>query len=142
MNPTTLGERVAQLRKQKGLTQEKLAQRADISTPFVSDIENDKRNVSSKVLLKLSDALDVSLDYLMKGKEETERATDEPRNIPPELEKAADEGGWSYSDTVALLEAMQMVLARRGGSGDQEGKNPSDMTREEWAQLHASMIEG
>jgi len=141
MTPATLGERVAQLRKKKGLTQEQLAQRADISTPFVSDIENDKRNVSSKVLLQLSDALDVSLDYLMRGKEEKERDTDEPRNIPPELEKAADKGGWSYSDTVALLEAMQMVLARRGGSGDQGRKKPSDMTREEWGQLYKSMIE-
>lgn len=140
--PSTLGQRVAMLRQEEGLTQRQLADRADVSPTFISDIENDKRNVSSAVLMQIGDALGASLDYLLRGKtKDQKRPPSRPRSIPSELEVAAQEEGWSYSDTIALLDAKQMVLARRGGRREKSKKGVEDLNREEWIRLHDSLMD-
>lgn len=137
---STLGDRVAMLRRKQDLTQRQLADRAGISPTFVSDIENDKRNVSSTVLWQIAEALGASLDYLMKGKtKESETIPSEPRSIPLELEAAAEDEGWSYGETVALLEAKQGVLARRGG-GEKSRQKVEDLTREDWIRIYEGLI--
>lgn len=140
MNSETLGERVAKLRKEEGLTQKELAGRADISTPFVSDIENDKRNVSSSVLYQIAEALETSLDYLMTG-EENRPVKPRSRKIPPQLNVTAEENDWPFADTVALLEAAQMVLARRGGKGKDERRSVEDLSRKDWEALYERLID-
>jgi len=139
MNYGTLGDRVADLRKEEGLTQKELAERADISTPFVSDIENDKRNVSSSVLYQIAEALGTSLDYLMTG-EENRSVKPRSRKVPPELNVTAEENDWPFGDTVALLEAAQMVLTRRG-SEEKERRGVEDLSREDWEALYERLIE-
>lgn len=136
--PATLGDRVLKLRRHRGLTQRELADRAGISSPFISDIENNKRNVSSSVLLRIANALGASLDYLMKG-EMAETEDPSPPRVPTELAGAADEDNWSFSDTLTVLKAKKMALARRGGQGD---KKIEDMTREDWKSLYDSLLDG
>lgn len=60
------GQRVRKLRKQKGLTQEKLAERAGIDYSYLNLIENGKRNPSLKVMAKLSRILGVRLGDLLR----------------------------------------------------------------------------
>lgn len=139
MNSKTLGDRVADLRKEEDLTQKELADRADISPPFVSDIENDKRNVSSSVLYRIAEALGTSLDYLMTG-EENRPVKPRSRKIPPELNVTAEENNWPFADAVALLEAAQMVLARRGGQ-EKNRRDVEDLSREDWETLYERLIE-
>ena len=52
-----LGERVKSLRQSMGWTQDKLAQEAKISKSFLSEVENDKANLSGDNLLKIANAL-------------------------------------------------------------------------------------
>ena len=59
-----LGEKIRTTRLSCGLTQEKLAEMVDISTNFMSLIENG-RNMSVETLVKIADALGVSGDYLL-----------------------------------------------------------------------------
>lgn len=59
-----LGEKIRTTRLNCGLTQEKLAEMVDISTNFMSLIENG-RNMSVETLVKIADALGVSVDYLL-----------------------------------------------------------------------------
>ncbi len=59
-----LGEKIRTTRLSCGLTQEKLAEMVDISTNFMSLIENG-RNMSVETLVKIADALGVSVDYLL-----------------------------------------------------------------------------
>lgn len=66
----TVGERVSKLRKNLGLTQEKLAEQADISIQFLVQIEHGKRTMKIATLRKLCSALSVSADYLINGKED------------------------------------------------------------------------
>lgn len=59
-----LGNRIRKTRINCGITQEKLAEMVDISTNFMSLIENG-RNMSVETLVKIADALGVTVDYLL-----------------------------------------------------------------------------
>ena len=62
-----VGQRIIERRKTLGLTQEALAEKADVTTQFVSYAESGKRAMRPENLLKLSVALGVSADYLLTG---------------------------------------------------------------------------
>lgn len=62
-----IGDRVTELRKRLGWTQEELAEKADLTPQFVSYAESGKRAMRPENLLKLSKALNVSADYLLTG---------------------------------------------------------------------------
>ena len=65
----SIGSRIRAKRKQQSLTQEKLAERLDVSTQFIYQIEHDVRMPSVANLIKLSEILKVSIDFLLKGRE-------------------------------------------------------------------------
>jgi transcriptional regulator with XRE-family HTH domain len=60
-----LGRRVNELRVARNLSQEELAGRAGLDRTYVSAIERGKANPTLIVLLRLAQALDVSLDALV-----------------------------------------------------------------------------
>lgn len=64
----TFGQRLARLRKEKGFTQEDIADKINISSQTVSKWENDISSPDIQTLIKLSDIFEVSLDDLL-GKE-------------------------------------------------------------------------
>lgn len=61
------GCRVRELRKSRNLTQEQLSAMLHISIDHLGKIEVGKRGISIDLLLELSEALDVTLDFLVKG---------------------------------------------------------------------------
>ena len=65
----TIGKRIALLRKEKGLTQEELANHMGVSPQAVSKWENDQTCPDITALPKLSRLLGVSVDELLEGKE-------------------------------------------------------------------------
>ena len=52
-----VGGNVARLRKQRGLTQEALAQAADVKQTYLSEIENGKRNPTLGMMERIAAAL-------------------------------------------------------------------------------------
>ena len=66
----TLGKRIAQYRKEKGLTQEALAQAMNVSAQAVSKWENDQTCPDIASLPQLSRILGVTVDELLSGKTE------------------------------------------------------------------------
>ena len=62
-----IGKRILDRRKQLGLTQEALAEKAEVTTQFVSYAESGKRAMRPENLLKISEVLGVSADYLLTG---------------------------------------------------------------------------
>ena len=66
----TIGKRIALLRKEKGLTQEELANHMGVSPQAVSKWENDQTCPDISALPKLSRLLGVSVDELLEGREE------------------------------------------------------------------------
>lgn len=59
-----LGERVKRLRKQKGLTQEQLADKVRVSSTYIGFIEQGQRNPSINTADKLARVLGVKLSEL------------------------------------------------------------------------------
>ena len=66
------GERVKDLRKQKGMTQERLAEKAGITPAALSQIEKGARVPTIPVLHRIARVLGVSLDYLSGKTEKSE----------------------------------------------------------------------
>lgn len=69
-----LGARLAQLRKNKGITQTELAEMLGISQPMVSDYERGELRLHGELILRLMEILEVSADEMLGVK------TDEKRN--------------------------------------------------------------
>ncbi|HIS60364.1 MAG TPA: helix-turn-helix transcriptional regulator [Candidatus Faecousia faecipullorum] len=67
-NTKDFAERLRYLRKSKGLTQERLAQELHISVTHEGKLENGSRTPSVDLLVLISDYFSISLDYLLKGK--------------------------------------------------------------------------
>ena len=65
---TGMGQRIFSLRKKKGLTQEGLANLAGLSYQTISTAELGKKALRPENIVKLSQALGVSTDYLLTGK--------------------------------------------------------------------------
>lgn len=59
-----LGIKIKELRKQKGLSQERLANLAEIDRTYLPTIEKGERNVSIEVVEKLAKALDIKVKDL------------------------------------------------------------------------------
>lgn len=68
----TLAEKIALLRKQKGWSQEELADKMDISRQSVSKWESGQSVPDLDKIIKISDIFAVSTDYLLKEEGETE----------------------------------------------------------------------
>jgi transcriptional regulator with XRE-family HTH domain len=59
-----LGKRIREIRKSQAISQEQLAERAGISAQYVSNIERGKENPTLDLLLRLAEALRVSLGQM------------------------------------------------------------------------------
>jgi transcriptional regulator with XRE-family HTH domain len=60
------GKRLKELRLQKGLSQEALANIAELDRTYIPSIEKGERNVSITVIEKLAKALEVTMIELVK----------------------------------------------------------------------------
>ena len=60
---------LVKIRKQKGYTQLKVAMDLSISREALSYYENGRRSPDVEMLCRLSDYFNVSIDYLINGKE-------------------------------------------------------------------------
>lgn len=56
-----IGIRIGELRKQKGLTQEKLAERMGVSPKYLSSIERGKENPTLTTIINLAQSMDVEI---------------------------------------------------------------------------------
>ena len=131
----SLGGRVRECREQRGWTQREVAGAARISVTILSELENDHRAPGAQVLLRLADALGVSLDYLLRGTV-SERPKRRRLVLPVELAEVAEEEGWSVREWSDLLAYRDMVVARRARAGAPEQRDNA-LSKEDWRRLHA-----
>lgn len=98
-----IGRRVRELREYQKASREHLAEKADISTQFLSDIEVGRKSMTTSTLCNISSALGVSADYLLFGKN-----NDEENNISPLFEMIK-----SLNDKEQeIAEEMLMILIK------------------------------
>ena len=72
--PTRLGEKLRTLRKEKGLTLDKLAERAKLSKSYLWELENrESQRPSAEKLTAIADVLGVSATYFIEDDVRTPR---------------------------------------------------------------------
>lgn len=59
-----MGYKIKELREQKNMTQEELAEKSGVSRTIISFLENGSPNTTSKTLVNIARALDVTIDQL------------------------------------------------------------------------------
>lgn len=64
----SIGDNIRAIRKERKLTQEEFAKQAGISRSYLSDIENNRKNPSTKTIETLADKINVTLYYVLTGK--------------------------------------------------------------------------
>lgn len=67
-----IGQRVKEIRLQSKVTQAVLAEWIDMSDTYISHIETAKKRASLKTLVKIADALGVTLNQLLSGNQEND----------------------------------------------------------------------
>jgi transcriptional regulator with XRE-family HTH domain len=121
-------EQLKRLREERGLSQVKLAARADLNPATVNQIERGARNASPGTLRKLAEALGVSLVDLIEGNYPKARAPQ------PSLEDAAQSEAFQHA-----LAVLFRGLARRGQGIIEQSlrEGPSEALSRELAEYHA-----
>lgn len=61
------GERIKELRKQRGLSQEKFALMIGMDRTYYSSVERGNRNIAIENIKKIADGFQVSLEELFEG---------------------------------------------------------------------------
>ena len=85
-SPLDIGQRIAHRRNQLGLTQEQAAEKAGLSHQFFACVERGLKNMRAESIIKLSQSMDISTDYILLG-----RSSDIDRNYLVELLKPLNE---------------------------------------------------
>ena len=71
----TIGKRVQEVRCQMGFTQAELAEMTDLSVSYISYIECGKKIMSVKTLIKIVDALNVTVNELLYGQQKADTSS-------------------------------------------------------------------
>lgn len=78
---TIIGKRIKTKRQQLGLTLEEIGRRTGIPHGTLSKIERGQINMSAEKLYKISQALDVTMDWLMSGIDPQMKVKEAPDTI-------------------------------------------------------------
>ncbi|MCI5903411.1 MAG: helix-turn-helix domain-containing protein [Blautia sp.] len=81
-----ISKKLKELRISKGLTQEYVANMADVNTSHISNIENNRVKVSLNTLVQICNALDTTVDYVLSD-EYLNSSSALDQNILNELQK-------------------------------------------------------
>ncbi len=113
-----IGARIRIRRELLGFTREELAERADISTQFLADIEVGRKSMTALTIIGLAKSLCISTDYILMG---TKCDTDlslflKSKNSKKDADTQATENGRPSQDQPLIFEFYNE--AERKGAED------------------------
>ena len=103
-----LGERIAALRKNAGLSQAALAKKLGVSPSTVGMYEQCRREPALEMLVKLADIFSVSTDYLLTGRTEKPAADLEKLCLQVLTEQQRRKNPVLSTDELAVLMAAML----------------------------------
>jgi transcriptional regulator with XRE-family HTH domain len=101
---------ILRLLEEQGLTKLELAEKADISVSFLSDLTHGKANPSLKIMQSIANALDVSLPYLLESTELTPEQLAELREDEAAPKRSLPAG---YERVSAILPEFQAFQVKQ-----------------------------
>jgi transcriptional regulator with XRE-family HTH domain len=123
-----IARRIRALRKGRGFSLQQLAELADMSPGYLSEVERGLSEVSGVKLARVAEHLGVSTDYLLSGRADPPSGA--TIQIPPGLSEAAKVLDLTYAKTLRLLAGKESLVARRSGSSEHE------WTKEAWIDFY------
>ena len=139
----TFGQRFAKLRKEKGLTQEDIAFKVNISSQAVSKWENNISFPDVSILVQLAEILDVTTDELL-GKVNKKEVTVLPKNEKKDINKMflriiiSDEGNKvKINIPIALLK-----ICIETGTGLKQINGNATLSNLDWNQIYGLIENG
>ena len=123
----TLGQRLRLIRKEKELTLKNLSQLADLSVPYLSDVERDVVNPSVETLQKVAKAFNMTVRDLLSGVEELGESV--PTTYPEGFKSFIEDPEFSQEINDEWKEFLMEMKFR--------GKQPS--SKREWIELYLSL---
>ncbi len=103
-----IGKRLYQRRKQVGMTQEALAEQANITAQTISTAELGKKAMRADTIIRVCEALDISPNYLLLGevtKHDTSSLSEKISQLSPEQYRNLEDIINSYIDAVTSKES-------------------------------------
>ena len=101
MNQHAIGQLLKELRKEKGITQEKLAEMLNVSNRSISRWENGNTLPDFDLLIELANYYDISIDEILGGKRRGEEVMEKET-----LEKVAE---YTNEEKLRLLNTIKYV---------------------------------
>ena len=95
-----IGARIQKARKNAHLTQMAFAEKIDVSTQYVSDLERGVVGASISTIIKRCETLNVSTDYILRG---VDPATQQPADYMIELQQFSPKNQQLILDSVRNL---------------------------------------
>jgi transcriptional regulator with XRE-family HTH domain len=103
-----LGQRLAQLRRTRGMTQRELAEKLEIGQPLVSHYERGRAGLDARLVIKLADVLRVTSDELLGLKQPKDNA----KVMRPFLRRLQKVERLGRRDQQALLRTIDAFLSK------------------------------
>ena len=98
-----VGERIKSLRESNNFTRDAFAEKIGISSKFLYEIEMGKKGFSAETLVKISQAVSVSCDYIMTGSLQDDRFVN---NVVCELEGFEPEQIGQVRDILKMIRKL------------------------------------
>lgn len=105
-----LGARIRKLRKERKLSQEALAEKADLHYTFIGEVERGEKNISLVSLEKLTKALEVTFIDLFDLPELKERPDDFKKKLTQEMKHFDDE---TAAALLKLIKTFKLAKPRK-----------------------------
>lgn len=129
----SIGDRIRERRTQLGWTQDQLAQKANLSKGFLSDLENNKRGVGAETLHSIARALSTGIDELMTGVQR--RKESKETRVPASLSAFASAEALTFRQVMALLDMQRQIIAHRSENRD------DDLEKVDWRRFYEHVKE-
>lgn len=130
----TLGEKIALLRSQKKLTQERLAQALGISRASLAKYETNKNEPDLDTIRKIANFFDVSIDYLLDNTTSKKQSVDIKEALEDKNKKATW-GGKELTDEqreklkrIFAVIRDELLTEKEKESGNGENSETGDKT--------------
>jgi transcriptional regulator with XRE-family HTH domain len=104
--PESVGNRIRELRKAKGWTQEQLAEAASLHYSYIGGVERGDRNISLETLEKIIAAFDVPAIEFFRFEDETDRRKALDEHVALLSSKSAEEIAALTRVTIEVIAAM------------------------------------
>jgi transcriptional regulator with XRE-family HTH domain len=127
-----IGSRIRALRVTRGMTGKKLAEEAQISPAFLSEVERGQSAISSEKLVRIASALGVDVQDLLSS--EMTATSKEMVSIPVGLSEAATELHLTYSQTLKILDGFRSLTARRSSGA------ATEWNKQDWIKFCKSVM--